>query len=72
MTGQPLRPHPYPHHPQPEDPATLVLHVAKNRNGRAGESVELLQQGWLARISSLAKPGWSYSDHNENEGEDAS
>ena len=57
------------HHPQPEDPATLVLHVAKNRNGRAGESVELLQQGWLARISSVAKPGWGYSDHDDNEGE---
>lgn len=57
------------HHPQPEDPATLMLHVAKNRNGRAGESVELLQQGWLARISSLTKPSWDHSNHDDNEGE---
>ena len=55
------------HHPQPEDPATLVLHVAKNRNGRAGESVELLQQGWLARIVSVTKPAWRYSDEQGDE-----
>ena len=60
------------HRPQPEDPSSLLLTVAKNRNGRAGESVELLQQGWLARISSLAKPSWGHSDHNHDDGEDAS
>ena len=57
------------HHPDVEDASRLAVHVAKNRNGSVGR-LELLQQGWLARISSLAKPGWGYSDHND--GEDAS
>ena len=54
------------HHPDADDTSRLAVHVAKNRNGNTGR-IELLQQGWLARIVSVTKPAWRYSDEQGDE-----
>ncbi len=56
------------HHPDPMNATNLVLHVAKNRNGEPG-TVDLLQQGWWARIVPIShrEPAREY---RENDGEE--
>ena len=54
------------HHPDPDDTSDLSLHVAKNRNGEA-KRLDLLQQGWCARIRSVTRPTWQHSTDEPEE-----